>query len=333
MQQEFLLISIISIISILVYFFFFHPSSKPNDSQSTKLKSKLNIAIIGMGAIGTSVAFEFLRTGHKVTGVARGKRLEQLKQQNSIITTKLQSKQELNHLTQSLDLSISYDLIIVTVLAHQVDELLPQLRNSKAKNILFLFNIMRIEKLLNAVGKERFGLGLVTIQSSLDQNGKLDHLIPKQETTVNDQKFVEFLKQANIPANSTPDIESWMRTRIVFARPLLISACLIHANFGKISWNELTILSGAMFEGFNALEKLGTPITPTSMKWIQKMPSFLISFLLYFVGKHLSSLVNSGTGPEAYQLYQDLQMEYKSIGNLPFISEAMKMLIRIGKQQ
>jgi len=47
--------------------------------------SRMQIAILGTGAIGSSFAYQLARAGHTVTVIARGARLEQLQRDGAIV--------------------------------------------------------------------------------------------------------------------------------------------------------------------------------------------------------------------------------------------------------
>ena len=46
----------------------------------------MKIAIIGLGGIGSTFAFQLAQAGHAVTVVARGKRLEQLQRDEALVS-------------------------------------------------------------------------------------------------------------------------------------------------------------------------------------------------------------------------------------------------------
>ena len=46
----------------------------------------MQIAIIGLGGIGSTFALQLARAGHDVTAIARGRRLEQLERDAAIVT-------------------------------------------------------------------------------------------------------------------------------------------------------------------------------------------------------------------------------------------------------
>ena len=136
--------------------------------------SPLGIAIVGVGNIGSTFAFQLARIGgHDVTVVARpgSKRLEQLRRDGAIVDVK--GERASVHVTDALDEQASFDLVIVTLLAHQVDAVLPALRRSAAGCIQFMFNTFDPERLRDAVGRERCAFGMNFVQATLDGDGRL----------------------------------------------------------------------------------------------------------------------------------------------------------------
>ena len=79
------------------------------------------IAVVGCGGIGSAFAFKLARFGHKVTVVARpgSERLRQLRADGGIVDDK--GERANVEVADALDETVAYDLIIVTVMAHQVD--------------------------------------------------------------------------------------------------------------------------------------------------------------------------------------------------------------------
>jgi 2-dehydropantoate 2-reductase len=99
-------------------------------------RSLLRIAVLGVGKIGSAFAFQLARTGnHDVTVVARpgSARLQQLQRDNGIVNVK--GERASVRVTDTLDEQTPCDLVIVTLLAYQVDAVLPTLQRSRAKCI------------------------------------------------------------------------------------------------------------------------------------------------------------------------------------------------------
>jgi len=111
-------------------------------NEAERLSSRsLRIAVIGVGGIGSAYAFQLARTGHHdVTAIARAGslRLQQLQRDLGIVNVKGERAQM--RVADELDEETTYDLVLVTLQAHQVDAVLPALQRSAAKSIQFMFN-------------------------------------------------------------------------------------------------------------------------------------------------------------------------------------------------
>ena len=121
----------------------------------------LHIAVIGVGGIGSTFAFQLARTGgHEVTAIARpgSPRLEQLKRDGGVVDVKGERAEVC--VADRLDEEVPYDLVLVTLLSHQVEAVLPELRRSAAKWVQFMFNTFDPERLRDAVGADRCSFGM-----------------------------------------------------------------------------------------------------------------------------------------------------------------------------
>ncbi len=171
------------------------------------MSSPLCIAVLGVGAIGSTFAFQLARTGgHHVTAIARpgSERLRQLQRDSGIVNTK--GERADMRVTDTLDEQTPYDLVIVTLLAHQVDVVLPALRRSAAKRIQFMFNMFDPEEFRDAVGADRSSFGMPFVQAVLRGEGVLDSKIgvAGQKSKMNHQGCVDIFKAAGLPAAFDP---------------------------------------------------------------------------------------------------------------------------------
>lgn len=162
----------------------------------------LQIAVIGLGGIGSTFAFQLARAGHRVTAVARpdSVRLEQLQRESGIVNSDGQRAEM--RITDSLDEQTSFDLVLVTLLAHQVDAVLPALRRSAAKRVQFMFNIFDPERLRVAVGSDRCSFGMPFVQATVGAGGHLKATIGAsgQKTKMSDQQWVDVFNAAGMPS-------------------------------------------------------------------------------------------------------------------------------------
>ena len=161
----------------------------------------MNIAIVGPGAIGSTFALHLARAGHDVTVVARGARLARLEQERAIVTTAGQRAPV--QVRAALDPTTPWDLVLVTVLDFQVEPLLPVLRQSAAKQVMFMFNTFApLDRLRDAVGAQRFAFGFPAIVAVLDPKGQLEsQVLPRsfsgvQITIVTDPTWVDAMVAA-----------------------------------------------------------------------------------------------------------------------------------------
>src|ERR1700742_1782382 len=140
----------------------------------------------------------------------------------------------------ALDATTFWDLVLVSVLAHQVDAVLPALAASAAKTVMFMFNTFEpLTRLREAVGAPRFAFGFPAILARVD-DGKLttDIVTRGLLTTVTDAAWAKVFTDAGIPAVAHGDMESWLRTHAAMIVPFMIAVASAHTRGAGISWSE-----------------------------------------------------------------------------------------------
>ena len=96
--------------------------------MSTSPPSSMRIAVLGVGNIGSTFAFQMADVGgHDVTAIGRpgSTRLKQLQRDGAIVD--VHGRRARVRVADALDEETPFDLVIVTILAHQVDSVLPAL--------------------------------------------------------------------------------------------------------------------------------------------------------------------------------------------------------------
>ncbi len=245
----------------------------------------MQIAVVGTGAIGSTFAFHIAKAGHTVTVVARGVRFEQLQRDNAIVTVK--GERAAVHVSPALDTTTPWDLVLVTVLAPQVETVLPALQVSAAKTVMFMFNKFEpLDHLRDAVGGSRFAFGFPAILAHLI-DGKLKHEIftRGQTTIVTDAAWAKVFTDAGILTIVHDDMHSWLRTHAAFVIPLMAIATLVHTRGAGISWREARAFALAMSSGFRVVRQLGNTITPSAMVTLSRLPAPLVAFLLWTLSR------------------------------------------------
>ncbi len=245
----------------------------------------MKIAVIGVGGIGSTFAFQLAQAGHDLTVVVRGKRLEQLQRVGAI--EKSTGEQVVVRVSPALDTTIAWDLVLVTVLAHQVDPLLPILAASAAQRVMFMFNTFEpLDRLREAVGAPRFAFGFPAILATVTE-GKLTAQIVTRGmvTPVSDAAWAQHFTAAGIPTVVEPEMHNWLRTHAALVVPVMTVANIAYARQAGVSWREAGQAAAALAEGFALVRQLGNRITPAAIGLLHGLPTPLLTALLWLLSR------------------------------------------------
>ena len=250
--------------------------------------SSLRIAIVGTGNIGSTFAFQLARIGgHDVTVVARpgSRRLEQLRRDGAIVDTK--GVRASVRVTDALDEQVPFDLVIVTLLAHQVDAVLPALRRSVAGCIQFMFNTFNPERLREAVGSGRCAFGMNFLQATLDGDGRLKATIGAggQKTLMDQARWADLFTASGLPATVEPDMPLWLRCHV----PLCVAFESVSVTGvrrgGGASWKEALALARGIHACFGLIKGLGYTVYPRSKWLIDRAPASGFAAVLWSMSR------------------------------------------------
>ncbi len=248
----------------------------------------LQIAVLGAGKIGSTFASQLARVGgHDVTVIARpgSVRLQQLERDSAIIDVK--GERSSVRVTSMLDEQTPYDLVIVTLLAHQTDALLPALQRSAAKCIQFMFNTFHPERLQDAIGVERCSFGMPFVQAALDGDGRLKATIGAagQKTIMSQQRWVDAFNAAGLPSVLEPDMPLWLRCHVPLCVAFESVSVAGERRGGGASWAEALVLARGVRASFMLLKNLGYRVYPKSKRRIDGSPTLVVAAGLWFVSR------------------------------------------------
>lgn len=246
----------------------------------------LRIAVVGVGAIGSTFAYHLARAGHAVTAVARpgSKRLSQLQLQRGVV---LKSGERADlRIADALDEQCAYDLVLVTVLAHQVAAVLPALQRSSAAAVQFMFNTFDPDPFADVVGRQRCSFGMPFVMSRLDDQGKLDTRInPGQKTLHGDVRWADLFCAAGVPSTFEPEMSLWLRCHV----PICIameSICVAgQRRGGGASWSESRVAARGLHSGFTIVKALGYSLYPASKSRLGSWPVALLACMLWAISR------------------------------------------------
>ena len=250
--------------------------------------SPLKIAVLGCGKIGSTFASQLTRVGHhEVTVIARSGsvRLQQLKRDGGIV--EVTGERADVRVVDTLDEETPYDLLIVTLLDHQSQAMLPSLQRSAAKTVLFMFNTFHPERLAEAVGASRCALGMPFVQATLDGDGKLKATIGAagQKTILSEQRWVDLFNAAGLPAVPEPDMPLWLRCHVPMCIAFESVAVAGEWRGGGASWGEALILARGVHASFTLIRGLGYDIYPGAKKLIAGSPVAVLAATLWSISR------------------------------------------------
>lgn len=258
----------------------------------------MKIAVIGLGGIGSTFAFHLARAGHEVTAVARGHRLGQLERDGEIVTAA--GARAAVTVAAVLDATTAWDLVLVTVLAHQLDPLLPALAACRARSVMFMFNTFApLASLREVVGEERFAFGFPSILARVDAGRLHARVVTRgMPTIVSDPAWARVFTDAGVPAVVEPDMEAWLRCHAALVVPVMLASVAAYRGRRGISWSEALALARAMAEGLDLVRRLGHAIRPAPVATFARAPRPALAGLLWALSR-LPAIRQAGAAGDA----------------------------------
>ena len=289
----------------------------------------LRIAVLGVGQIGSAFAFQLARAGgHDITVIARpgSERLVQLERDQAIIDVK--GERASVRVASELDEGTPYDLLIVTLLAHQAAPLLPALRRSSASCVQFMFNTFQPERLPAAIGPERCAFGMPFIQSTLDVDGKLKVTIGAggQKTIMNQQRWVDVFNAAGLPAALEPNMLLWLRCHTPLCVAFESVSVAGERRGGGASWGEAVVLARGVHAGFALIKSLGYAVYPQAKKRIDDSPIWVMAAMLWFMSRIRSFRELLATGGAECRALVDTMVSAAPLASSPVRVSAIEAM-------
>lgn len=268
----------------------------------------MNICIVGTGAVGSTFAVALARAGHAITVVARGERLRRLQADGGVVTTA--DERVPCAVLPRLDVTVPYDLVLVTLLASQVSAVAEDLRTSQAKAILFCFNTFApLDALRDGVGAHRFVMGFPSVIAHLD-DGKVDGAFVSagQLTTVSSSTWADVFNAAKIKTVTHPDLHAWLRSHAAWVVPLLALGVDVVARGGAgVGADDAGRYARAMRAGFDLVRLLGHDVTPGFAVALGALPTVALTPLLWAFSRSQACRDTGKLGPgEAHLLIDQM---------------------------
>lgn len=244
----------------------------------------MKILIYGAGVIGSIFASKLSLSGHDVTVLARGKRLEEIRQSGILLcrpdTGKIETVRvkTINFLPEDL----LFDFIFVVMKRTQVEEVLEPLSLNRSPNIVFVVNTASgYEHWLQAVGKDRLMIGFPAAGGER-RDGIIHYFIFRgasrlfQTTTFGEpggirtrraETVIRIFNRAGIPSAFCSRMDAWQKTHVALVTSIANALYGYGCDNRRLAASDsgLTEMVLAVKEGFHVLQNLGIQPTPNKM--------------------------------------------------------------------
>jgi 2-dehydropantoate 2-reductase len=248
--------------------------------------------------LGSLCAARLQSAGQEVWLLARGQRLEDLRQHGLVLenmVTDERSEMKVNVL-ETLSPDDAYDLIMVVVGKHQVPGVLPSLAaNRCTPNILFIGNnAAGPDEYIRALTQERVLLGFLTAGGTTDgpvvryaegdESRKSTFTIGEVDGTITPrlEEIAEVLKSTGYNMVLCPNIDAWLKTHAALVAPLAGALTLAGGDNFSLARDRKNVRLAAkgIRESLHILQSKNIPLIPSNAKLYIRLPEFLLVFLM-----------------------------------------------------
>ena len=257
-------------------------------SDGEQQQVPLQIAVVGLGGIGSTFAFYLARAGLEVTAVARpdSLRFRQIAQEQAIVQTDGMRAPLI--VADRLDESKAFDLVLVTTLAHQLPAVLPALQNSKASRIHFMFNTISPETIQAAPGLERCTFGMPFVMSQITSQGKLNAVVTASRKTLHESEFCAALfNHAGIHSSVEPQMQLWLRCHAPLCVAFESIAVLSHSQNKGASWAQCMQTARGLKAGLTIVKALGNELYPAGKALMHRLPTTGLAAMFWGLSRNL----------------------------------------------
>ncbi len=256
--------------------------------------------VFGAGPLGSLMAARLHEAGQDVTLLARGQRLEDLKEHGVVLESGIDGPRTVTRVktTESLEPDDVYDLIMVVMRMNQAVKILPTLAaNKHASTVLFMMNnFAGPEQLVEALGKERVMSGFP--YPGGERIGHVIRIVPADEDhrwtipigevdgriTPRTRHVAAFLStMEGYEVEIRRDMDAWLKCHVVVLMPAFVPAlyaCETDVERLARTRDALVLAVRGIREGFRALRRAGVDLTPAALRLVFWVPEPVMVALL-----------------------------------------------------
>ena len=268
----------------------------------------MKILVYGAGVIGSLYAGKLQAGGHRVTVLARGARLSEIRHYGLVLQDIIGGGRIVTQVETAERIAADdrYDIALVTVRRDQLASAVPELKaNRSTPNLLFMLNNPSgTESLAEELGRDRVLLGFPGAGGTRDRHVIHYALIPQQPTTLGEMdgqpssrlRAIEMaLRTSGFPTKISHDMDAWLKAHAFFVTAVSGAIYLAGGDCRRLSEEDtlLMLMTNGVREGFSAVRALGLTVTPLALRalftWLPK--SFAISYWRKFFRAEVADYV------------------------------------------
>ena len=290
----------------------------------------MRFLVYGAGNIGSLYAARLAQSSQEVAILARGTRLEQIRQQGIELEDGVSGKRTTTSLqvVDRLDPDDAYDVVLVILPKHRIAEVLPVLAaNDRTPSVMFFGNnAAGPGAMTDAIGRDRVLLGFPGA-AAVPRGGAIRYVITsprEQPTTIGELDgnksarivaIASALRAAGFPVSVCANMDAWLKTHVA---KILPTVCALYRAGGEpeqlASSDELLrLVLRAMREGYQVLRANGVPITPANHRVFEWLPESLLLFLMRRMVKAETAAIKLGHAEQGRAEWQLLAEEFRSL--------------------
>ena len=268
----------------------------------------MKVLVCGAGVIGTLYGGKLARAGHRVTVVARGRRLSDICERGLVLEDIVHRHQWTASVetAERLDPEDEQDLALITVRRDQLASVLPALaRNSRIPTLLFMLNNPTgSATLAETLGSDRVMLGFPGAGGARDGHVISYAMIAQQPTTLGEldgartarlRQIAKAFRDANLPTKICGDMDAWLKAHAFFVTAICGAIYLAGGDCRNLSGDgaALALMTHGVREGFAAVRARGQMVTPFSLKvlftWLPD--AFVVGYWRRFFATEMADYV------------------------------------------
>ena len=288
----------------------------------------MNILVYGAGVLGSLLAHVLYHEGNKVTLVARGNRLAELREHGLVIRHYLQFQTTIDHIpvVERMEPDDEYDLCFVVMQRQQLDAILPEVSASTGCHDFVLVgnNLTAVETAdwiqKNSPVEKRVAFGFQSSGGRREKGRVISiHKGAGYMTLGNlekdrdfDQKIRQAFSGTKYHLEFSEDMDAWLKCHAAFVIPIVFACYYTDGDLRRVAWNSRFInrIIDAIDDAYRVVKAAGYPIMPPEDDDFLSRDRSKISWMLKLmaatpIGKLAASDHAMSAPAEMHRLYDD----------------------------